>query len=198
MGPLRATLRCVAAPVTWRGRASPSEFWWFTLVSMALSGAASAYLLWPLFELLDAWEAAMAVEKQRAYAEFDAVRAVPFPDILPALEANAVGWLAYLAVSIPLSLSWFAVAVRRLHDSDHSGWWYWIALVPLVGPLFLIVLFAAPSQLHRNRFGPGPGVPEEARMRRSDLPVVPRDPLAGIDTPEGLRALRRSRMQPGA
>ena len=28
--------------------------------------------------------------------------------------------------------------VRRLHDTDRSGWFYWLALLPLVGPLILL------------------------------------------------------------
>ena len=41
-----------------------------------------------------------------------------------------------LALLVP-SLS---VTVRRLHDTGRSGWWFFIALIPLVGA---IILFAA-------------------------------------------------------
>jgi uncharacterized membrane protein YhaH (DUF805 family) len=30
-------------------------------------------------------------------------------------------------------LPYLSVLVRRLHDTNRSGWWYWIALVPFVG-----------------------------------------------------------------
>ena len=33
-----------------------------------------------------------------------------------------------LAVFIPF----LSVFVRRLHDTGHSGWWYWIILMPVV------------------------------------------------------------------
>ncbi len=35
-----------------------------------------------------------------------------------------------------------AAAVRRLHDTDRSGWWLLIALIPLVGAIALLVLLA--------------------------------------------------------
>ena len=37
--------------------------------------------------------------------------------------------LAGLAVLVP----GIAVAVRRLHDTDRSGWWLLIGLIPLIG-----------------------------------------------------------------
>lgn len=51
-------------------------------------------------------------------------------------------------------LPYIAVLVRRLHDTGRSGWWYWISLVPLVGPIVLIVFLASPSQEADNQFGP--------------------------------------------
>lgn len=50
-----------------------------------------------------------------------------------------------LAVLLPS----IAVAVRRMHDTDHRGWWL---LVPIVGFIFL-VLDTKPGP---NRFGPSP------------------------------------------
>lgn len=29
-------------------------------------------------------------------------------------------------------LPMLSVTIRRLHDTGHSGWWYWIALLPIV------------------------------------------------------------------
>ena len=46
-----------------------------------------------------------------------------------------VGMLYSLAVLIP----GIAVSVRRLHDTDRSGWWMLIALVPLIGAIVLLV-----------------------------------------------------------
>ncbi len=44
-----------------------------------------------------------------------------------------------------------AVGCRRLHDTDRSGWWQLLALVPLVGWIVLIVFWASESRA--SRFG---------------------------------------------
>lgn len=49
-----------------------------------------------------------------------------------------------------------AVAVRRLHDVGKSGWWYFIALVPFIGGIWLLILFASDSQPGENQYGPNP------------------------------------------
>lgn len=46
-----------------------------------------------------------------------------------------------------------AVSVRRLHDTDRRGWWIFIALIPLIGTIWLIVLYCLPSTPSDNRFG---------------------------------------------
>ncbi|WP_454256564.1 DUF805 domain-containing protein [Pseudomonas sp. Marseille-Q8238] len=57
-----------------------------------------------------------------------------------------------LAVLIPS----LAVAVRRLHDTNRSGWWLLIALVPLVGGIVLLVFLVLDSTPGDNRFGANP------------------------------------------
>ena len=57
-----------------------------------------------------------------------------------------------LAVIVPS----IAVAVRRLHDTNRSGWWCFIGLVPVVGSIILLVFFALDSQPGENRYGPNP------------------------------------------
>ena len=49
-----------------------------------------------------------------------------------------------------------SVMVRRLHDIGKSGWWYFIALIPLAGPIWLIVLLATDSQEGTNEYGVNP------------------------------------------
>jgi len=51
-----------------------------------------------------------------------------------------------------------AVTVRRLHDTNRSGWWVLIAFVPFVGGIWLLVLLALDSSLGSNRFGSNPKV----------------------------------------
>jgi uncharacterized membrane protein YhaH (DUF805 family) len=64
-----------------------------------------------------------------------------------------------LAVLIPS----FAVAIRRLHDTDRSGWWLLIGLVPGIGGLVLLVFFVLDGTPGSNQFGPSPkGVTADA------------------------------------
>jgi uncharacterized membrane protein YhaH (DUF805 family) len=57
-----------------------------------------------------------------------------------------------LAVILPA----LALAVRRLHDTGRSGWWILIGLIPLVGPIVLIVFYVTDSQPGTNQYGPNP------------------------------------------
>jgi uncharacterized membrane protein YhaH (DUF805 family) len=57
-----------------------------------------------------------------------------------------------LAVLVPS----IAVAVRRLHDTGRSGWWMFIALVPLVGIIVLFVFLAMDGQAGPNQYGTTP------------------------------------------
>jgi uncharacterized membrane protein YhaH (DUF805 family) len=49
-----------------------------------------------------------------------------------------------------------AVAVRRLHDVDRSGWWILLFLIPIIGAIVLIVWFCTQGTDGENRFGPDP------------------------------------------
>lgn len=62
-----------------------------------------------------------------------------------------LGALYGLAVLIP----GIAVSIRRLHDTDRSGWWLLLALVPLVG-LVLIWFMVEDSNAGTNRYGQNP------------------------------------------
>ena len=60
--------------------------------------------------------------------------------------------LYVLAVFIP----GLAVAVRRLHDVGKSGWMLLIALIPLIGAIWLLVLLFTDSQKESNKWGQNP------------------------------------------
>lgn len=57
-----------------------------------------------------------------------------------------------LAIVIPS----IAVGVRRLHDIGKSGWFYLISLIPIIGPIWLIVLFCMDGTPGENAYGPNP------------------------------------------
>ena len=39
---------------------------------------------------------------------------------------------------------------------NKSGWWMWIGIIPLLGPVILLVLFCRASNTRSNRYGPTP------------------------------------------
>ena len=53
-------------------------------------------------------------------------------------------------------IPFLAVSVRRLHDIDRSGWWYLINLIPLIGPIVMLVFTLLDSTPGDNRYGPDP------------------------------------------
>ena len=58
--------------------------------------------------------------------------------------------------SLALLIPGIAVGIRRLHDTNHSGWWLLIVLIPFVGVIWLIVLLATDSYPLDNKYGPNP------------------------------------------
>ena len=49
-----------------------------------------------------------------------------------------------------------AMGVRRLHDTDRSGWWWLLSFIPLIGIIVLIVFWCSEGTRGPNRFGPDP------------------------------------------
>ena len=58
--------------------------------------------------------------------------------------------------SLALLLPSIAVGVRRLHDIDKSGWMMLVGLIPLIGWIWLIVLFATEGTPGANEYGINP------------------------------------------
>jgi uncharacterized membrane protein YhaH (DUF805 family) len=113
---------------TFSGRASRSEYWWWTLFNVIIS---------VVLNILSLALGGMGV------GQFGT-------ESLPAGAAaiNVVGGLWAIATFIPtLALAW-----RRLHDTSRSGAWYLLILIPLVGTIILIVWFAGPSKPEGQRF----------------------------------------------
>lgn len=50
----------------------------------------------------------------------------------------------------------FSSLIRRLHDTNHSGWWFFISTIPVVGAVILLRLLLTDSDPGENRFGPNP------------------------------------------
>lgn len=69
-----------------------------------------------------------------------------------ALAGYALPSLYSLAVFLPS----LAVTVRRLHDTDRSGAYILMSLIPLAGPIILLIAYCTESSLGENRYGPSP------------------------------------------
>ena len=63
-----------------------------------------------------------------------------------------LGGIYTLAVLIP----GIAVSVRRLHDTNRSGWWILIALIPLIGAIVLLFFMVQDSEPGVNQYGANP------------------------------------------
>lgn len=49
-----------------------------------------------------------------------------------------------------------ALDVRRLHDVGKSAWWLLLLLIPVIGWIWLFVLYLTDSQPGANKYGPNP------------------------------------------
>jgi uncharacterized membrane protein YhaH (DUF805 family) len=114
---------------TFSGRARRSEFWYWVLFSALVGIVLSAFA------------------GATGGIQVDPATGMP--------TYGATGLLANL-VSLALFLPSLAVTVRRLHDTDRSGFWWFIGFVPLVGAVILIVFTALAGTVGPNRFGADP------------------------------------------
>ncbi|MGN6325202.1 DUF805 domain-containing protein [Pseudolysinimonas sp.] len=121
----QAVTRFYAKYATFSGRASRSEFWWVALFFALLYA-----LVWVVAGL-----AHLAVHDpaggQVVFAVFAAISAViAIGSIVPAI----------------------AIQVRRLHDADLSGYWWFLHLIPSIGSLIVLILNLLPSKPEGARF----------------------------------------------
>jgi uncharacterized membrane protein YhaH (DUF805 family) len=101
-------------PLTLRGRASRSAFWWFELLAVI------------------------------AYAVVSVISD----------SSTVAGVILDIIIGIPMVVASIALAVRRLHDADHTGWWWWIGFVPLIGWIVVLVFYLQPGTPGPNRYTP--------------------------------------------
>lgn len=76
-----------------------------------------------------------------------------------AIESIGYGPI-YIVYTILVLIPGIAVGVRRLHDVGKSGWFFFIILIPIVGAIWLLVLFVTESQQGENEYGPNPHLSE--------------------------------------
>jgi uncharacterized membrane protein YhaH (DUF805 family) len=69
---------------------------------------------------------------------------------------GVLGTIYSLAVLLPsLGVTW-----RRLHDTNRSGWWILIGLIPIIGWIVLLVFYIQEGNAGDNQYGPDPKAAE--------------------------------------
>jgi len=62
----------------------------------------------------------------------------------------------YLLYQLIVFTPSLAVSVRRLHDIGKSGWMLLIILIPIIGPIWLLILCVQDSVSGKNEYGANP------------------------------------------
>ena len=125
-----AVVRFLKKYATFRGRASRAEYWWAYLATVVVwfglvIAAVIAGIPGSSTSVDGTWE--------------------PGPGYIPFSVVMVVFLFGVMVPSI-------AVAVRRLHDANLSGWFFLLMLVPYVGGLVVLVLTLLPPKPDGARF----------------------------------------------
>ncbi|MHC6221757.1 DUF805 domain-containing protein [Arthrobacter sp. MMS24-S77] len=115
---------------TFTGRASRSEYWWWTLISVVVSIVLNIIT---------------SVAGSAGATVSDAGTMVPGPGAIVGVILLVIWGLAVIVPSL-------ALVVRRLHDANFSGWMILIGLVPFLGALALLVFMFLPPKPEGQRF----------------------------------------------
>lgn len=71
---------------------------------------------------------------------------------------NIIAGLALLVLGLGLIVPALAVSVRRLHDTNKSGWWLLLYFVPFVGAIVILVFLCLEGTKGANMYGDEPVV----------------------------------------
>ena len=123
---VEAIKNCFTNYANFKGRASRTEYWYFVLFNMIF--AITAMII----------DNVLGTTFKMGYGV--------------SLPYGYIYLLYILVVMIP----GLAVAVRRLHDVGKSGWFFLIALIPIIGSIWLLVLLATDSIHGENKYGANP------------------------------------------
>ena len=126
---------CVRKYVTFSGRATRSEFWWFYLFTILVNLVATSQASSFVPNLLDGQD---MTENESSY----------FLNNFFFLYLSTITSLILLLPSL-------AVAVRRLHDVGRSGWWILIAFT-VIGIIPLLIWYVTDTKDEENVYGPNP------------------------------------------
>ena len=111
---------------TFTGRASRSEYWYFTLFNIIAIVA---------LVIISTIIGAAAGGSDGA------------------LGGLLVGYILYVVYGLGVLLPSLAVTVRRLHDTNNSGWLILIGLIPCIGSVVLLVFMILQGTNGENKYG---------------------------------------------
>jgi uncharacterized membrane protein YhaH (DUF805 family) len=99
------------------GTATRSEYWWPAIINAIIAFIAAAVV--------------------QNIVGHPITEIYNFADLNYSLGTRFIAFLVWLA-------NW-TVTVRRLHDTDRSGWWIVIQIIPLLGTIWFLILMLLPS-----------------------------------------------------
>ena len=112
--------------VKFDGRASRSAYWWWALF---------VFIVGIVANVLD------GVFGLQQFREFNG-------------QMYAAGGVISGLATVALLLPNLSVTIRRLHDTDRSGWWWFIVIFPVIGWIIYLYFMIARGTPGPNRFGP--------------------------------------------
>ena len=127
---------------TFSGRASRSEYWWAALFNALVAIVASILL------------AISIVATGNPQMDYE-----PDPENWRPSALTVTLMVLLAAYSLAVLLPSIAIAVRRLHDANYSGWFYLLSLIPGVGGLIVLIFMVLPTQPQGARFDARPSMP---------------------------------------
>ncbi|MCT7466485.1 DUF805 domain-containing protein [Aliarcobacter cryaerophilus] len=113
-------IHCLKNYATFSGRATRSEYWYFTLFYILII-----------------------------------ISLTIFDEITGTYDEVSGFGLTSLIFSLAMFIPSLAVFVRRLHDTNRTGWWFLIVLIPIIGFIVLIVFLCLDSK-EDNQYGINP------------------------------------------
>ncbi len=96
------------------------------------------------------------------------------------IVASVVNETVSIILSFALFIPNLAITARRLHDVGKSGWWMLVSLIPLIGPVILIIFCATKSDVGPNRFGNS----TQSGSGPTGLPPIPSPSQAPLEVPK--------------
>ncbi len=88
------------------------------------------------------------------FAAFCTIVVVVLMGLSAMMDGSTIPMIVLGLFVLAVILPGLAVTVRRLHDTDRSGWWWFIQLVPAIGGIWFFVLMVIGGSPGPNRFGP--------------------------------------------